>query len=531
MTHVPHTLTRIGHHTLPSDTVAELLNVKPTSLRQMLSRGAFPPPDDTRGRINTWHTATVFTFIKNHRPELAERIPRLYPRNTPPEPARFLGARAVAGERGQEFIAYLWQPSDDQGPVALAYNLHWGGRPTPREVEQLRTTLNVAAIAIPDGQREPIQHGSTETQLQPSIGEGYRDTCTFDYDADVRPTWFDLAFLLQRDLPWWPYPYRNREAMLSWEPGSAQVAVVPGSADADRDPYALLRLSTTVDSGAPQVKPVITDFFNWHADRVARSEEEHPADEETHYATTPGITVAARGVSPVPAGASVHPPSVDDTALVLHSLADPLSYSEAQHVLHNSRLWEPFITETREVARDTNNPLAQQWLSRLRPASNESSGSEIGYLHVQRYARERRRYTHPLSSDLPVRLVDPLNPGCWIASFADMVVVTVAASMPMATGTLVTLDLTDADGPGEYSPWWTDSAGVAWPLPGGAYNAGYDGQGPGNLVAAVGVLAFDAGAAVGGGSRGTVLLNGFDELSAALRSRGYPNRVDVGALR
>src|SRR5690349_11697397 len=78
------------------DQVAEFLGATANNVRQMLSRRTVPQPDDQDGRRHMWSPATVYRHTLQHRPQLAGRIPRLFPRIPSPTPAAFLDALTVA---------------------------------------------------------------------------------------------------------------------------------------------------------------------------------------------------------------------------------------------------------------------------------------------------------------------------------------------------------------------------------------------------------------------------------------------------
>lgn len=506
MTYVPERLSNLGAMPLYTDDVANLMQIRPASLRQLLTRRAFPEPDLDIGRTNAWRAGTVFNYILSSRPELAQRIPRLYPRIANPNPALFLGASSaiISDDRLSEFIVYRWRPSDGGGDVALAYTI--GQTPRRNEVEQLRVDLGVSAVIVPSSHLEMLFDGDDvsgaagqQQKYQPSIDLGYSDESPFEHT--VSPSWFDLAYLVQLDLPWWPFAYRDRDVMLRWRPGSAPTPVVPHSAFSDRNPLPLLRLAATVHASNSRAEATVTRFFTWWANHIAVAIDATVNPGEIHYATTPGITVPAVGISPVPGTPPLSAlatqdepaaPTAAETALVLHSQASPLDFAEASHIAASFAVWEPHITEVREIPADTTNPLARLWLDRLQPADANVS-TEIGFLYIARYARERRKLLDPLNTQTPQLMIDPANSHCWIAAHSDTVYTTVGKNVATAAGVLETVDLRDLDPEVHpFCPFWSDSKRQAWPLPGSSFNAGYTGTGPLNLVNALLTLAADA---------------------------------------
>jgi hypothetical protein len=73
------------------DLIATFLGVAANTISQLLTRGSFPQPSDRDGRRHLWEPAAVYRYALQHRPQLAARVPRLFPRVPDPTAAVFAG--------------------------------------------------------------------------------------------------------------------------------------------------------------------------------------------------------------------------------------------------------------------------------------------------------------------------------------------------------------------------------------------------------------------------------------------------------
>lgn len=413
----------VGDSRLSTTDIADLLGIKPASLRQLLTRGGFPPPTHTEGRANLWLASTVFNYALIHRPDLHQRIPRLYPRIPSPNPAAYLGARSVTigGPWRREYIAHVWRPSDGGGEVALAYTITTNTSP-PSDTEALLTALDVTAVVVPSDHLD---------------GDcGYLDRST--PVLETVPTWADLRNLLQIDIPWWPVPLRRRDVMLQWLPGCDPTPVVPHSANANQDPSTLLRLAATTHLTSAATEPVVNEFFSTWATHIALATHRSANPTGAQNEAPPGLSVPVYGVSPGPDSIALTEladqdepplPGPDTVAAILHAQAAPREYADAAAIFDNFTIWDPWIVGVHEISTSTVDPQLKGWLDRLIPDTGPhppGSPVELGHLYLTEYARERRRHSRPWGDCPPSYLIDPQNPHCWIVHFTDTIYATMS---------------------------------------------------------------------------------------------------------
>lgn len=512
------------------DWVCELLEIKPASLHQLVLRGVFPPSTAPRGRPGSWPLLAVMRFVTEHRRHLLSRLPRLFPRVEPLVPALFLETIVLQAstnpEISDEYLLYSWQPADGGSPIGLAYGVSGHGPRTAAPIlaalHRNPATADVGAIAVPR-YNAALDRG---TLILPEID--YADSSPFRHD--LQPTWLDLAYLLQTDLPLWPTHLRDRDAMRSWRSGDPPRPVVPRNPPWG-DPTTLLRLA----DGATE--PIPSFCRAWAEEIALRTCPSSGITPDTPL--PPGVHPGAYPVSPVSGGAllprpadhrDVAPVDTETTLRALHSpIPRPQDYSRADTMAEMFHLFAPWIADTIHLRCAPANPLARQWLNRLRPV--DRGCSELGYLHVLERARDEFTRDHPLSLFTPVRLVDPLCPDFWIIRSGDLVSLTVPAAIPAATGVLQQLDLTqDWDHHRHpqhgFTAWWTDSAGTPWPLPGPHhYEVGYSGTGPGALAQAATALAADATGRITDARTATELAATAAALRALLVRRDWPTLI------
>lgn len=134
-------------------------------------------------------------------------------------------------EISDEYLLYVWQPSDGGSPIALAYGVSGYGprtsRPDPgglapgfRPLPTSAPSRSPATTPPSSGLADPCRRSTAPTAAR--FGRG------------LQPTWLDLAYLLQTDLPLWPTHLRDRDAMRSWRPGDPARPVVPRNPDLGR---------------------------------------------------------------------------------------------------------------------------------------------------------------------------------------------------------------------------------------------------------------------------------------------------------
>lgn len=141
-------------------------------------------------------------FVTEHRRHLLPRLPRLFPRIEPLVPALFLETIVLQAstipEISDEYLLYVWQPSDGGSPIALAYGVSGYGPRTAAPIlaalHRNPATADVGAVAVPR-YNAALERGSL---ILPEID--CADSSAFRHG--LQPTWLDLAYLLQTDLPY-----------------------------------------------------------------------------------------------------------------------------------------------------------------------------------------------------------------------------------------------------------------------------------------------------------------------------------------
>lgn len=486
--------------------VSDLLGIKAASFHQLITRGAFPASEEPRGRPGRWSLVAVADFVLAQRPGLVERFPRLFPRVAVPAPALFLGAYVVTVPRRMgpasgpaardSCVVYLWQPSDGGRPVALGYPLGHERPAASLLLAALQAEFgDVSAVAVVGDDWRPRGGDSGQTVVEaPPVD--YADDSAVSLPVGA-VGWFELAYLLQVDLPVWPpdlvrtdRPAGAPAGMLEWQPGVAPVPMMPPLAGA------MMRVAAMVPADSP-----VAGFSRRWAEVIAAwpcGEQCEPAEADIPA----GMCRPAFPVSPTTGRALPHrgqlpaipvlPPG--ETARVLHTAVPDFVYPLLRDAANSFPLWLPVVAGVVQVNVAAANPLARQWVHRLEPMA----GGEdvVGYRYVRAAARESGNSASAVSH----RLVDPLFPDLWIVREGDVITLTVPAAIPAAVGTLQHLDLT-CGGRDAFSAWWSDSAGTVWPMPipdhGAGYGIGYPGGGPTRLAAAACQLACDASATVG----------------------------------
>ena len=115
------------------------------------------------------------------------------------------------------------------------------------------------------------------------------DASTINGERDVEKVreygWYEIARLLQTNLPWWPRVLRDRDAMLTWQPGDPTQKVQP--AVGAYTPQPLLDLITAGVS--PTLRRILTGLAAAISNDLARSAE----GEADNYPQHPGLVHAA----------------------------------------------------------------------------------------------------------------------------------------------------------------------------------------------------------------------------------------------
>ena len=448
----------------------------------------FPAPESrgANGR-NLWTPATVYPYVRTQHPRRREHIPRLWSRNAL-NPGRFLGTQTVILRTPESlppetYVVHLWRPSDEGGPIAIAYPLNTG---SPHRSTMDAVTLfqelsgTVDAVVMPYGDASWVTLGN-ETVCQPAML--VVDKSTIDaaepHQQAVEYGWYEVASLLQTDLPWWPAVLRDRDTILTWEPGDPVRRVVPASGS--YSPQPLHDLIGATPSMSSTLRGIVTALANDIASELARS----ALGEAKDYAEHPGLIQAA-----IPDADPARPPRrrrPGDIALLLHHrVADEEIAERALAVISGHPVVTATMTIRPELAAD---PMVSHWCDGLRTVAAERH-EELGYRLLLRLrpsaANEQRTpvirwCTH--RSDANIWAVTTEN---------GTIHATVGSAVP-ASGHLTSALVTSS------AAFFETNTGEVWPLPHmhlAGYNAGYDGSGPRDLTRTLSLLQRDAGADV-----------------------------------
>lgn len=478
--------------TMGAAQLADAIGLKEDSVRQYISRGIGELPAPKPGsRPMRWSPAQAYMYLFNHRQNLADRVPRIFPHRDPEfvNPAVFLAAEqhpisafkslGIYNFRGfssrrTPVIGHYWQPSDGRGPIAVLY-------PAIPGAEILRgTAINIAATAIKflapigfeavavitdelralnsgSGKQaavivaEPGSHVHTpaENQIRPCAA-------TLEAANEQDPVslyeigWFDLTYLLRNDLPWWPIELREADSIMSWSPTREPDSVPPGCTwyrHADMN-----ALGKVLNEEDPTDGPRIQDILA-RADRRIQAQiyaaplgaDDLPGGLDRTPGITPGAQVAF-SMQKVPTQLTEQ-----EVRWLLHQQY-PRGYSLTSAV---AALWS--LDEFRAIAGTSTRvklqelgPLAQEWFNRLEPAPQHTIG------HA--YTRARCHYIFgEISGET---FIDPLNPLAW-AIRSKCGTAGYATGQAPAQGVLV-----DFEQESEHTArFFRDSDGIVWPLP------------------------------------------------------------------
>ncbi|OBB17044.1 hypothetical protein A5761_11365 [Mycolicibacterium setense] len=454
--------------------MAEILGVDPLVDLGTSAPGLSAPFHDEILGCDLWSLGQVYDFILVHRPELVDRVERLYPFTSALGPARFL-----FGEIRGSFAVHAWQPTDGRGPIAVAYSSAGSNdSDLPVHVSAVLQELPWAtAVCFPD----ELGHRARDGHKQPGVvvveppRAGAVDPLVFNDYA-----WFDIVGLLRVDLPWWSKYLRDFNAIAAWEPGTPvqRLRAWPGDTEPDR----LFGLQN------PETPAYVTSVIGRavaHLDHKLRHDAEFDRNGgHDEFVARQGLLQAAVAVQePTPPPDSAL--TCSEAALLLHQPCDDEAVARACRELLKALHDRNPIRGSTSIARTTDNPLAVEWMARLEDAVD---ADELGFWIV--------RMIHSLDATGCTMHRDPLNPHCWIVKTGDTVHASAAQSVP-ATGQLSEVAF---DGPGQ--GFFRDSTRTAWPWPvdgTGHPSCGPQGGDAGHqrLTEQIANLVFDAGINLG----------------------------------
>ncbi|MBX8690610.1 hypothetical protein A5722_01195 [Mycobacterium vulneris] len=455
--------------------VAETLGVDPLLDIGASAPGLSPPFHDEILGCELWSLGQVYDFILVHRPELIDKVERLYPFTSALGPARFL-----FGEIRGSFAVHAWQPTDGRGPIAVAYSgAAANDSDLPVHAAALLDELPWAtAVCFPDelGQRAPDGQQQPRVVVVEPPRAGAADPLVFNDYA-----WFDIVGLLRVDLPWWSKYLRDFNAIAAWEPGTPvqQLRAWPGNTAPDR----LYGLQTP---NTPEYVAAVIGRAVTYLDHKLRHDAQFDRNAgHDGFVARQGLRQAAVA-APEPAPPPDSALTFSEAALLLHQPCNDESVAKACRELLLKALEDRNpIRGSTSIARSTDNPLAVEWIARLEDAVD---ADELGFWIV--------RVINALDANECTMHRDPLNPHCWVVKTADTVYASAAQSVP-ATGQLSEVAF---DGPSQ--AFFRDSTGTPWPWP--VDGTGYPSCGPQGgdaghqrLTEQIANLVFDAGINLG----------------------------------
>ncbi len=480
--------------TLDASAVARLLGISTSAVRQYLwSETTFPAPQ-TRGANgrNLWSPSVIYPYLRARHGRRRDRIPRLWSA-TELNPARFLGAQTVVlGQCGawpsETFVVHEWRPSDEGGPLAIAYPVGAAGpRRDPRRAAvdlfgQLRGRYSAVAVSCSAAEAAELRVDVVGQPVVVVVDDGSIDAERVG-DQAVVFGWSEVAWLLQADVPWWPEVLRDGDAILTWRPGDPVQRVMAFCGD-----YAAQPLLDLIAAADPPMPAPLRDVVAGLADDIAGDLARRAESEAREYPPRPGLIHAA-----VPAAGHANRGSGrrprDVAALLHHRVADRMLAERAVGAVDARPVVTAVMVISPEVAAD---PLVGRWVAGLRPVPAEQL-AEVGYCLLSRLRGwsgvDRGRRVTPVGQ----WCAHQSDPDSWAVITSGGTIYTTVGSAVPAGGRLQSVLVT-----GEAS-FFETTEGQVWPLPqlaGVGYNAGYGGAGPRALAQALSRLLGDAGADV-----------------------------------
>lgn len=492
--------TRWYDASLDASGVAAILGIAEGSVRQYASKPdlspGFPEPVvRASGRPSLWAPDQIFRYIANVRPQIMDRIPRLYcPADNGAAEFLYAEVRYIepsGGALGQtvvEFVCHVWNPADGRGLIAVAYpgpQRLWGSSwgyaatlladlPSSITAVALVTDEVVArgggwwqgAIGVAERGRPALEEVGVRFQVKG--GNGRKPV------AEMR--WDDLSNLLRVDVPFWGPLLRDVPSMTMWRPGAPRQSIRPR--DANVSPANLEQLVSAVP---PDDVDHVRDLTQ-RMQRLLEGDEIEVlplCDRER-----PGLVQAAEPLHVLPDMPPI--PSAAEFRWLLHvPIDDPVIAERASRALAGVRGMNAVVSTVAQVRHADLGRLATTWINELVPVTDAES-MELGFAYM------RHRVVSSDARDIQY-CRHPLDKNCWIVRFEDPVLgrllyMSLAPQADGAAGILTEFELNGT------TAFFRDSADNIWPMPttGSGYNSGYNGTGPQELFGAVRALHIDA---------------------------------------
>ena len=498
--------------TLSTRAVGEMLGMEQGTVNQQGFRaergsGSFPLPV-RHGRAKRWSADQIYAYIRAKKPGLLAGIPSLHLDMTAGDPATgvFVAAEPWQGTATAALndtaklglVIQYWKPGDGrESQIALAYPT--SSTPMSRAdaaavgmifAQQLfrdNDPDSTQAVAVITDELRPL--GDDANRQQPAVivierGDRlyppvFAPSITVTRAASRASTveavqttvaevgWFDVAYLLRTDLPWWPSVLRSLDTVAAWYPGHS--GNVTSSLSSDGYSPRLLRTlagSVNGDRNAPVFRELV--------DRIQSCIEHQLYPEGPGAYRLPGglvqpiagITQAAFPAFSTDTGHALPPLIPVEIAWLLNQpavgiidMVDVLSF------LPQAR----GVASTAEVAFNSpRGPLAEEWAGRLTVAD----GLKLGHAFVWKHSRMGKAedgWTKPAFSSF-VPLIDPLDPASWaLLDENGDIHYTVGTRASAAAGQLEELEVNDTRGFGG-ATFFRDGQHIVWPAPLGSHS-------------------------------------------------------------
>ena len=469
--------TQWGKARLDTGAFAQLLGISTAALHKLLARDERFPQPVVSGRPYLWSSGQAYAYTALRRPKRLAQIPRIYHHGNGLMPANWIAAErhvlSTAQGSTTTWIVHVWQPADDRGPVAVAYTDDGVSerdalKGAPRLLDVLKS---VSAVVVASEEWRQLPDSASPRRYQPEIAVAERRPAPDGDSGVITDTygWFDVANLLRVNLPWWPLGLRRLDEIEAWRPGAAPQSVRAHATFFDEDILGRVLAEAADPAEAAQYKGTV-EVINARFEAALYDPPTKP--DVPGEMERPGLFQAAylRYRTPTPP----EPPSFYEI-LSLMNLRVPSEAARQRAVdLLAHRDEVRAVVGATIVVSEHGGPLAQEWISRLRPCDDpQTLGASFACrtFTAEQAARPRQWWSDPLA-----------NFG-WIAQTADgLYHATVGTQMP-ARGFLDEFEVE--------LPWtaaFYRASGTVWPMPLGGegyYTCGYRGTGPDNLIAAV----------------------------------------------
>ncbi|SLJ05001.1 Uncharacterised protein [Mycobacteroides abscessus subsp. massiliense] len=470
--------------------LAAILDLREDTARQYITRrvGGFPVPLVREHGGNLFSPDQVYKYVLAERPQLRSRVPRMWCPLTPMNPGIFLHGERVSIEIRPGYIAefalHLWQPSDNRGPIAVAYPAPLPEPAWPCADRLLEKLPDVEAVVVVTAEIQYMttgkyqaalavaQRGEASAEILALPGQQVHRSSIQNRWSAIEYGWADLANLLRRDIPWWSTHLRDIDDIVKWTPGREIHKVRPRGVI-----YSESRLRRLISHAPTEATPRLSNLV----DRINRIIETVVSTSDLPTAVEvaePGLVQAAiteYRVEEVP-----ETPTPEEVTWLLNlPISDPVIAAETTPSLQSTIALEPVVAAVLRFTK-SDHLLAAQWLQDLiEPDETDVSALGFFYARKQIWPEEAavKHWRHRR------------HRACWIIETdAGAFYATVGTRVP-ATGFLTEF-VADPD-----FGFFRDSTGTVWPLPASSdayYNSGYAGTGPSELLSTVLALRQDA---------------------------------------